>query len=221
MACPVCSSDPLVIRWQNADGSYTVAPVEDNIVTIPNPAEQTPWEGINGNGIEIIEGGTDGHGPTIEVCLDPSAENAVAFRDGCLFVASADASPDLESQNIQTTGGIRTILSGPQGHVMLHQIVVAADSPVSASFNSSGELVLECCDDISFLPSSGENVSIQAGDNPGGASGNGHRPTISMRNGAGLCAPLEFRCTFNALGEATLEVVNPTTGGSLTIGGPF
>ena len=218
MGCPDCGGESIVVRYVNSDGSYTYPPVVNNTVTIPNPEGETDWAGTGQNGVVVIQGGANGHTPTIEACLSVNPDNALTIQNGCLFVASSSASPDWSSANTVTVGGILVQLAGPQGHTPSFQIVGSPDSPAAISFDAQGRLVVDCCPDLPLQISPGENIVITTGDNPGGVGGNGHRPTVAVRDGAALCPPLEFRCTTSATGVVTVEVVNPQTGGSFTLG---
>lgn len=215
--CPRCGQD--VPNFFVGDVLYP--PDENGNITLPAPEDSGVWNGTGGNGIDLTPGGATGNEPEIAVCLNPDSDNAIRFVNGCLDVPSSASSPEWVSPNDGVVGGIRVIAGGQQGHGPTFLVVVADNSPVQGSYNANGELVLECCDDLPFLVSSGENVVVAPGDNPLGAAGNGHRPSISMREGSGLCDPLRFECVENADGTFEVSIVNPETGGSISLGGPF
>ncbi len=221
MACRQCGIDVPNIFLGTPDNRTLLPPDESNNVYVPDQSSGPDWVGAAGDGIEITDGGTQGHEPTIGVALFESTDNAIQFVNGELFVASADASPDWTSPNTSVAGGIRVISGGTQGHSPTFNIEISDASPVAGSFDANGALVLTSEDTLPWQSSAGENVVVVPGDNPGGVAGNGHRPVISVRAGAGLCSPLEFRCTENATGQFTVEIVNPQTGGAVTLGGPF
>lgn len=210
--CPTCG--PVDFPNIFVDGQLH-PPDANNNIDLPG-VDAAEFQPEAGNGINI-------DGSTIEACLDPGDDNALQYRNGCLHVPAASSSPDFQPTNAtQTAGGIRYISAGTQGHDGTFNVRVSEDSDISSpGYGADGGLLLDRPDELQWQGNRGENITIQPGDNPGGSTGNGHRPTISVREGAALCEPLQFRCTENANGEFQVEIFNPNTGGAVPLGGFF
>lgn len=179
-SCPNCGTEENVIRQDNGDGTFTYYPPVDNIVTLPPEDPDEPWEGIPGEGVEIIPGGTLGHGPTISVCL-ADGDSGLEFVNGCLSV-TGDNSPPWTSPNIAApSGGIVVFPGGTDGHSPSYAIVIHPDSDGTRIVD--GQLLVECCEDLEWQPSlcaGGGGLAITPGDNPAGEAGNGHRPEFCI-----------------------------------------
>lgn len=211
--CPSCDTQDIPNIFV---GDQLFGPDENNNIYLPAAQDGAGVVTDAGSGIEIVDG-------VASVCLEPSDDNAIQIVNGCLFVPSADSSPDFEPTNGTTTaGGIDYITGGNQGHGGTFNVVVSSDSEISSpGYGPDGGLLLDEPEDTQWQGYGGENIVVAAGDNPGGSVNNGHRPEISVRPGAALCPPLEFRCTENANGTFQVEIVNPNTGGSISLGGAF
>lgn len=211
--CPTCDTQDIPNVFV---GDTYYPPDENGNIFLPAFDELVGFQPVPGNGISI-------DGNNIEVCLEPANDNAIQFVNGCLFVPSANSSPDFEPTNgTNTAGGIDFITGGNQGHGGTFNVVVSSSSDIGSSgYGPDGGLLIDAPPDTQWQGNPGENIVILPGDNPGGSPGNGHRPTISVREGAALCPPLEFRCTENANGTFQVEIFNPQTSGSLFLGGPF
>lgn len=173
--CGNCGNEPQVIRIDNGDGTFTYLPVSDNIITIPHDPE-TPFEAIEGNGITIAPAGDFGHAPIISVCVGTGLQ---IDDDGCV-ATTGEESPDWTTVNAEAaSGGIIVFPGGIGGHSP--QFAIALDPASSAASITDGRLLIECCDDIPWQSSVGSaGISIVPGDNPNGATGNGHRPEFSI-----------------------------------------
>ncbi len=124
--CPRCGSDEVVFRLELEDGSFQFLPVTGNVITIPYLGANPEWAGEAGDGIEITPGGTNGHAPVIEVCIDESSR--LTFVDGCLSFVDTP-SPDWTSPNETASGGIRVIPGGTQGHAPTFAVDIGPGEP--------------------------------------------------------------------------------------------
>lgn len=118
---------------------------------------QTPFTGIEGDGIAITDGGTNGHAPTLAVCVDPDSVIPLSFVNvggrQCLTAAASNAGETTwSSPNTVTANGIRVTTGGTNGHNPSFRLVFAPGAPFAIDSNGrltfTGDLTRFSCSDL-------------------------------------------------------------------------